>query len=123
MAQLEYVTSAVSVLKGDGIVIHILNHSDAAANAHVTIYMNTGAGAKVATDSGSVAVTAAWTWGLGFTVSESGEYWVRIQTGSEFLIPKASFERFRDSVWQPIVHYKPGDFAVFEPLLSQKRIW
>jgi hypothetical protein len=122
MAQREYVTSAVSVLNGDGIVVHVVNDSDAAENTHVTIYMNTGAGASVATDSGNVSVVATWTWGLGFTVSESGEYWVRIQIGSEFLIPKVSFERVRDSIWIPIVTYKPGDFAVFEPQ-PRKRIW
>ena len=121
MAQRQYVSSAVSVLTGDGIAVHIVNDSDTAENASVMIYMNTGAGAAVAADSGNIVIAATWTWGLGFTISESGEYWVRIQTGSEFLIPKASFERLRGSTWTPVVNYKPGDFAVFEPQ-PRKRI-
>jgi hypothetical protein len=62
-------------------------------------------------------------WGLGFTVSVSGEYWLRVRTTSEFLIPKASFERFQPSVWIPIVSYRTGDFAVFKLRPRRTRIW
>jgi hypothetical protein len=119
----EYITSTVSLLKDDGIVVHVVNDSDVAGNTHVVIYMNTGAGASIATDSGSVVVTPTWAWGLGFTIPGSGEYWLRIQTTSEVLIPKASFERFRESIWIPVVSYRPGDFAVFKLKPSRERIW
>lgn len=119
----EYVTSAVSVLQNDGIVIHVLNDSGAVAKTQVLIYQNTGAGAVTAVDSGVIDVVATWVWGLGFTVSVSGEYWLRVRTTSEFLIPKASFERFQSSVWIPIVSYRPGDFAVFKLKPRRTRIW
>lgn len=92
----EYVASAVSLLKGDAVVVHVVNDSAFDEVAHTIIYQNTGAGAVVATDSGHVTITPSWTWGLGFTISESGEYWLRIRVTSEYLIPKASFERLRD---------------------------
>jgi hypothetical protein len=121
--QFEYVTSAVSLLNGDGIVVHVINDSNIAEDVQVIIYKNTGAGASTATDSGRVVVTPTWTWGLGFTISESGEYWVRIQATSEFLIPKVSLERIQESVWIPVVSYRPGDFALFKLQPSRKRIW
>ena len=119
----EYVTSAVSLLNGDGIVGHVVNDSSIPENARVVIFMNTGAGATTATDSGSVVVTPTWTWGLAFTVSNSGEYWLRVEVTSEFLIPKASFERSISNIWTPVVSYRPGDFAVFDLLPLRKRIW
>ena len=118
----EYVTSAVSLLVGDGIVVHVVNDSGTAGNAHVVLYKNTGAGASTVSNSGSIVVPT-WNWGLGYTVAESGEYWLRIQVTSEFLIPKASFERQRESVWIPVVSYRPGDFAVFKLKPSRKRLW
>jgi hypothetical protein len=39
----EYVTSAVSVLKGDGVVVHVVNDSAQSRNVRVVIYQNTGA--------------------------------------------------------------------------------
>jgi hypothetical protein len=119
----EYVTSAVSCLNGDGIVVHVVNDSGADENAHVVIYQNTGAGAITATDSGLVQVVATWTWGLGYTVPSSGEYWLRIRTASESLVPKTSFERFQNGVWSPVVSYSPGDFAVFSLQPARKRLW
>ena len=121
--EFEYVTSAVSVLANDGIVVHIVNDSPATGAARAVIYQNTGAGAVTATDSGLVSIIPTWNWGLGYTVSTSGEYWLRIQTSSQFLIPKASFERFGKSVWIPVVTYRPGDFAVFKVKPTRKRIW
>ncbi|HEY2351793.1 MAG TPA: hypothetical protein VGH83_04740 [Candidatus Acidoferrum sp.] len=118
----EYVTSTVSMLKGDGIVVHVVNDSATGESARVIIYQNTGAGAVVAVDTGITAVAPTWQWGLGFTLPSSGEYWARIHVSSEFLIPKASFERYRDSVWVPVVSYRPGDFAIFK-LPVRKRIW
>lgn len=119
--ELEYVTSAVSMLDNDGIVVHVVNDSGVAENVRVVIYQNTGAGAVTVVDTGRVLVTPTWNWGLGFTVKQSGEYWLRIQATAESLIPKASFERVAAGIWQPIVSYKPGDFAVFS--LTRKRIW
>lgn len=121
--EFEYVTSAVSVSKGDGIVVHVVNDSGAAENARVVIYQNTGAGASTVADSGSEVVTPTWMWGLGFTVPESGEYWLRIQASAEFLVPQASFERLHGGVWTPVVTYRPGDFAAFDLHPRRKRIW
>ena len=118
----EYVTSAVSLLRSDGIVVHVVNDSGAAENAHVVIYQNTGAGASPVADSGSVEIAPTWTWGFAFTVSQSGEYWVRIQATSEFLIPKASFERLQNSVWSPLVSYRPSDFAILTLQPHRRRL-
>ena len=115
----EFVTSAVSQLKNDGIVVHVVNDSSVSENARAVIYQNTGAGAKTVVDTGSV-VTPTWNWGLGFTIPDSGEYWLRVQVTSEFLIPKASFERDVAGIWVPIVTYRPGDFAVFDLVRSRR---
>ena len=119
----EYVTSTVSLFEGDGIVVHVVNDSAVPENARVVIFMNTGAGATLVKDSGSVIVIPTWMWGLGFTVPNSGEYWLRVQATSEFLVPKASFERLFQSIWTPVVSYRPGDFAAFDLLPLRKRIW
>jgi hypothetical protein len=108
---LEYVTSAVSLLKGDGIVIHVVNDSDDSHQTEAVIYQNTGAGAVIASDSGVIDLIPTWTWGLGFTISQSGEHWVRILASSDDLVPKVSFERLEGSVFTPVVNYKPGDFG------------
>jgi hypothetical protein len=118
----EYVTSTVSMLKDDGIVIHVVNDSATGEGTRVVIYQNTGAGAIVAVDSGNAVIVPTWQWGLGFTVPNSGEYWLRISVSSEYLIPKASFERLQGSIWAPVVSYRPGDFAIFK-LPIRKRIW
>lgn len=118
----EYVTSTVSMLQADGIVIHVVNDSATGQSTRVVIYQNTGAGAIVAVDSGNTVVAPTWQWGLGFTVPSNGEYWARIRVSSEFLIPKASFERLQGSFWAPVVSYRPGDFAIFK-LPLRKRIW
>jgi hypothetical protein len=123
----EYVTSTVSLLvtdgQGDGIVVAVVNDSPTPQSTRVVIYHNTGAGAVVATDTGPLTVVPTWQWALGFNASSSGEYWLRVQATSEFLVPKASFERFRDSVWVPVVSYRPGDFAVFRMRPLRRRIW
>jgi hypothetical protein len=123
----EYLTSTASLLvtagQGDGIVVHVVNDSAAAENTRVLIYRSTGAGATTVADSGIVAVAPTWQWSLGHTVTESGEYWVRVQTTSEFLVPKVSFERVQNGIWVPVVSYRPGDFAVFELTPSRKRLW
>lgn len=123
----EYVTSTVSLLmhagQSDGIVVHVVNDSGMSEHTRAVIYKNTGAGAITSTDSGHVAIVPTWQWGLGFTVPESGEYWVRVQVTSQFLIPKVSFERLQSEIWGPIVSYRPGDFAVFQLKPTRKRIW
>src|SRR5712691_7749094 len=91
----EYITCTVSLQfvanQGDGVVVHVLNDGGVSEHARALIYRNTGAGAAIAADSGSVAVTPSWQWGLGFTIPESGEYWVRVRATSEFLVPKVLF--------------------------------
>ena len=113
----EYVTSAVSVFENDGIVVHVVNDDAAGGTTQIVIFQNTGAGAITAVDTGIVNVLPNSMASVGFTISESGEYWVRVRASSEFLIPKASFERGGT----PVVSYLPGDFAVFKR--SRKRIW
>lgn len=119
---LEYVTSAVSLFAGDGIVVHVVNDGPVNQKTRIIIYQNTGAGATISTDSGDMVVTQTFTGSLGYTVSTNGEYWLRIQTSSENLIPKASFERLISSVWNPLVAYHPNDFAIFK-LPAKRRIW
>ena len=123
----EYVTSTVSLLvtagQGGGIVVHVVNDSNAAESARVVIYRNTGAGATIMVDTGAVAIVPTLQWGLGYTVEDSGEYWVRVQTTSEFLIPKVAFERVQNEAWTPVISYQPGDFAVFQLKPSRKRLW
>ncbi|HET9079559.1 MAG TPA: hypothetical protein VFO01_03460 [Trebonia sp.] len=120
--EFENISSTVSMLDGDGIVVHVVNDSTAEGEAQVIIYENTGAGANTVTDSGVVALTPTWQWSLGYTVSSSGEYWMRIRVSSQDLIPMTSFERLQDSVWVPVVTYRPGDFAVFK-IRPRERIW
>ena len=119
--EVEYVSSDVSLLVDDGFVVHVVNDNSFSGAARVLIFQNTGAGAVTVADTGVVTLTPTWSWGLGFTVKDSGEYWVRIQCSSEALIPQASFERVEGGVWKPVVLYKPGDFAAFS--LSRKRLW
>ncbi len=66
---LEYVTSAVSVLVNDGIVVHVVNDSGVAEDTRVVIYQNTGAGAVTVVDSGRVTVGPTWTWGMALPVN------------------------------------------------------
>ena len=116
-----HVTSTVSTLDNDGIVLHVLNYSDMQKTIRARIYRNTGAGAVQVTDSGTIAVAATWQWGLGYTVQESGEYWVELDVSSEALVPKVSFERHDGAKWVPFVTYSPGDFAVYDP--QRRRLW
>ena len=121
--QFEYVSSTVSLLNGDGIVVSVVNDSGASENTQVVIYQNTGAAAVTATDSGVVHVVATWQWSLGYTVPSGGEYWLRILATTENLVPKASFERVQNGAWVPVVSYRPGDFAVFQLRPARKRLW
>lgn len=104
-------------------MVHVVNDEHAHGKTDVEIYKNTGAGAVLATSSDVVDLIPTWTWGLGYTAFESGEYWLRIRTSTEFLIPKTSFERTRDGLWVPVVSYLPGDFAVFALQPVRRRIW
>jgi len=120
----EYVSSTVSALSGDGIVAHVVNHSDArgfSGVARAIVYQNTGAGAVTVADSGLATLPPTWAWSFAFTVSASGEYWVVVQASSDALVPQASFERVEGGVWKPVVSYRPGDFAVYS--LNRRRIW
>ncbi len=116
--ELEYLTSAVSMRPDDGIGVRAVNDSGVAENVRLVIYRNGGAGAITIIDTSRVVVTPTWTWNLFFPIKDSGEYWLRIQTTSESLIPGATFERF---TWKPDETYRPGDFAVFS--LTRKRLW
>jgi hypothetical protein len=122
MYEYEYVTSTVSLLHGDGIVVHVVNDSPTAARAQVVVYKNTGAGAVTVDDSNSVVVPS-WSWGFAVTVAEDASYWLRIRATSAFLIPKALFEHLTGGVWVPVVTYRPGDFAVFKLKPVRKRLW
>jgi hypothetical protein len=124
----EFVTSTVSLLispagQADGIVVHVVNDTKQKQQATVVIYNNTGAGAVVSTDTGVVDIVPSWQWGLGFTIPNSGEYWVRISVSSADLIAKASFERIQNGIWVPVVSYLPGDFANFKLQPNRKRLW
>jgi hypothetical protein len=120
--EFEYVTSAVSLRDGDGIVVHIVNDSAVDEGDQVLIFQGTGAGANTVVDTGVTSVPPNFTGGLGFAISASGEYWVRIKVSSENLIPKVSFEQLRNSEFVPVVTYRPGDFAIFR-ITDRERIW
>lgn len=120
--ELEYVTGAVSVRTDDGIGVQVVNDSGVAENTRVVIYKNTGAGAVAVVDTGRVVVAPTWTWIMSFPVKDSSNYWLRVQTTSESLIPSASFERLDAAgVSKTLESYRPGDFAVFS--LTRKRLW
>jgi hypothetical protein len=119
----EYLTSGVSLFNGDGIVVHVVNDSGANESTQVVIYQNTGAGATTAADSGLVQVVPSWMWGFAYTIPSSGEYWLRIRASSENLVPKASFERFQNAAWMPVISYRPGDFAIFKLQPTRQRLW
>ena len=55
----KHVTSTVSILHNDGIVIHVLNNSDTPKTVRARIYKNTGAGAVQVSDSGTLTVAPA----------------------------------------------------------------
>lgn len=119
--ELEYVTSAVGMGPNDSILVDVVNDSGVAENARVAIYKNTGAGAVLVADTGRVNVVATWTWGLSFPVKDGSAYWLRIQTTSESLIPRALFVHDEAGVTRTVESYRPGDFAVFS--LTRKRLW
>jgi hypothetical protein len=121
--EFEYVTSAVSLFQDDGIVVHVVNDNPAKSVSEVIVYQNTGAGAVTAAATGPADVTPTWTWGLGYTIPNAGEYWLRVRVASEYLVPKASFERLSNGIWLPLVTYRPGDFAIFKLRPTRKRIW
>ena len=120
--EFEYVTSAVSLRDGDGIVVHIVNDSAVDEDAQVFIFQGTGAGANTVVDSGVTSVSPNFTAGIAFTTSASGEYWLRVRASSENLIPKVSFEQLQNSGFVPVVTYRPGDFAIFR-ITDRERIW
>ena len=98
MAQRQYVSGAVSALNGDGIVVHVINDSDAVENTHVTIYLNTGGGATVAEDTGNTAVAATWTCGA--TASRNNRVFPVTSTaissfGRSFLINRGRSSNFQ----------------------------
>ncbi len=98
---LEYVTGAVSMIIGDGIVIHVTNDNQAEAITQLIIYQNTGTGAIIKSDSGSYPLVPTWMGGASYTIQESGEYWVRILSTSEFVIPQVSFDRLSEPGLNP----------------------
>lgn len=119
MFTLEYVTGRVGMFKGDGIVVNAINDSTASENVGIIIYH----GASVASDSGTLVVTPMTISGLGFTVPQNGDYWLRVRVTSECLVVTASFERLRDGNFVPLLSYLPGDFAIFRLQPSKTRLW
>jgi len=123
----EYLTSAETLKvfpnQGDAISVVVLNDGAVEEYTYVVIYRDTGAGVMSIVDKGPQVVYPASAWTLGYTALEAGEYWVRIQATSQFLIPKVSFERYGDRAWSPLVSYAPGDFAVFQLKPLRKRMW
>jgi hypothetical protein len=117
---LDYVSGVVTLRKDDGVGVRVINDSGVNENARVVCYHNTGAGASVHVDSGRATVTPTWVWFAGFTVRNDGDYYIRIQVTSDALVPSASFERSAALGFPPVVHYTPGDFAVFD--LTRRRL-
>ena len=76
--------------------------------------------------SGAIRNVGLGMGGASYTIQESGEYWVRILSTSEFVIPQVSFDRLSEPglnprpPFTPFVMYEPGGFAVFE-LQPQRR--
>lgn len=117
----EYVTSQVLLRvqneQPDGIVIHVINNSDATECIHITIF-----GAPSPIDSEDLDIAPGGKSGIATTIPESGGYWVRIQSMSDLILPTVSFDHF-ESTWVPIVRYLPNDFAVFQLEPDKKRLW
>ena len=119
--ELEYVTSAVGMGMNDAVLVDVVNDSGVAENVRVVLYKNTGAGAVTVIDTGRVVVAPTWTWGSNIPIKDGSAYWLRIQTTSESLIPRALFLHDEAGVWKTVESYRPGDFAVFS--LTRKRLW
>jgi hypothetical protein len=119
---IEYATGAVSLFRGDGLVIHVTNDSSQAEDVQLTIFENMEAGATTVAGPHIQTLPPLFTGGLGFTAPNGGEYWVRIQ-GSEFTIPHVFFEHLQQRTRTPWLVYKPGDFAVFEQQPVRRRRW
>jgi hypothetical protein len=119
--ELEYVTSAIGMVMNDNILVDVVNDSGVAENVRLVIYKNAGAGAVTVADTGRVVVTPTWTWSTSFAVRDGSAYWLRIQTTSESLIPRALFLHDEAGAWKTVESYRPGDFAVFS--LTRKRLW
>jgi len=118
---LEYVTSTMSLPAGDVITARVVNDSAAVEHVQVVVYKNTGAGAAVVLDTGRLPVGATWAWFVTLNLMEPGEFWLRIRTSSEALVPGASFDKYEGTEAKPRMIYRPGDFAVFS--LARKRLW
>jgi hypothetical protein len=122
VSTIEYATGAVSMVRGDGLVIHVTNASSQTEDVELTIFENAVTGATTVAGPYRQTLPPLFTGGLGFTVSEGGEYWVRIQ-GSEWIIPHVFFERLHQRTLTPWLVYKPGDFAVFDQQPVRRRRW
>lgn len=121
----EYLTGRVSLKiqneQPDGIVVHIFNNSEVIEHSRIFIYGSSLVSPIV--DSENLILNSNSHSGIGTTIPESGEYYVRIQTTSEFIVPTVSFDRINNSEWVSIVHYLPNDFAVFQMQPTKKRLW
>ena len=120
---IEYATGAVTLSQGDGLVIHVTNDSSQAEDVQLTIFENMEAGAIPVVGPHTQTLPPLFTGGLGFTARAGGEYWVRIQVGSQFIIPHVSFERLQQRTLTPWLVYKPGEFAVFDQQPVRRRRW
>lgn len=119
--ELEYVTGAVALVTDDGILVDGVNDSGVTENVRLVIYKNTGAGAVLVADTGRVNVAATWTWSASLSVKDTSAYWLRVQTTSESLVPRALFVHNEGGGTRTVESYRPGDFAVFS--LTRKRLW
>src|SRR5262245_21263921 len=104
----EYVTGDMPLLANDGFETHILNDSGTAESMRVVVYQNTGAGAVVYKDTGTMPVAPAWSGGFSGNFIDPGNYWIRIQVSSENLVPQVLFVRDVAGVFQPLNIYRPG---------------
>lgn len=123
---LEYVTSLLLLSPDIVISINLTNDSDQPVDTRIVIYQSTKEGANVVSDTGIYPLTPTWTGGLGYGPQEPGNFWVRIQVASEFVIPQIMIERQPqppDTLWVPYLLYTPGDFAVFRLQPERHRIW
>ncbi len=111
--RLEYITGPVRVPPFNPISASVLNHSAMKELVRIRIYQSVATGAELLVDTGDIEVIAMGAYGAAIPAQLEADYWVQINTSSEFLIPTA---RFGNVAAHPAsdIFCSPGDFAVFE---------